>query len=63
MVKTLHFPCRGYRFDPWLGKFLMPHDVAKKTQRTKVHPGGEGIWVGRCYGLNCVSPKICMFKA
>ena len=36
----------------------------KKTKRTKVCPGGksEGIWVGHCSGLNCVSPKICMFK-
>ena len=61
MVKTLHFPCRGHRFDPWLGKFLMPHDVAKKTKRTKVRPGGKRV--GHCSGLNCVSPKICMFKS
>ena len=24
MVKALCFHCRGCRFDPWLGKFLMP---------------------------------------
>ena len=67
MVKTLHFHCRGHRFDPWLGKFHIPHDVAgkKKKKRTKMHPGGasEEIWMGHCCGLNCVSRKICMFKS
>ena len=35
MVKALCFHCRGCRFDPWLGKFLMPGDAAKKKERNK----------------------------
>ena len=29
-VKTLHFQNRGHRFEPWLGKFHMPHNTAKE---------------------------------
>ena len=35
VVKTLCFHCRGRGFDPWLGKFRMPHSVAKKKKKKK----------------------------
>ena len=30
VVKTAPFQCGGHRFDPWSGKFHMPHSAAKK---------------------------------
>ena len=33
IVKTLHFQCRGHRFDPWSGKILCV--VAKNTYINK----------------------------
>ena len=29
----LCFRCRGHRFDPWLGKFHIPYNMAKKKHK------------------------------
>ena len=37
VVKTLCFLCRGWKFDPWSGKFCMLSGVAKnKQKKTKI---------------------------
>ena len=35
VVKTLCFQCRGHRFNPWSGKFLMLHWWQKKKKKKK----------------------------
>ena len=48
VVKTLCFHCRGRGFDPWLGKFRIPHRVAKKKKKKKECPDyikENAIWV------------------
>ena len=43
MVKTLRFHCRGRGFNPWSGKFHVPHGVAKKKKKNSlVTPLGMG---------------------
>ena len=41
MVKTLHFHCRGHRFDPWSGKFCVPHGAAGKKKSLHHRPKGS----------------------
>ena len=35
MVKTLHFHCRGHRFDPWSGKTKIPYVVRCGQKKKK----------------------------
>ena len=51
MVKVLCFHCRGCRFDPWLGKFLMPGDAAPKKKIKE--KGGK-----KFYKKNAVSEAV-----
>ena len=48
MVKTLHFQCRGYGFDPWLGRFCR-FPWWFRQQRICLQGRGPGFnpWVGR----------------
>ena len=36
VIKTLHFHCRGYTFNPWWAKFHMLWGVAKKKKKKPI---------------------------
>ena len=42
MVRTLHFQCRGHRFDLWLGKFCIPLSMARRKKK-KGQPKIQGL--------------------
>ena len=56
-VKTPCFHCRGHGFDPWTGKFLMPHCVAKKKNKNK-SMGGVNKGIGSSPIFSSLMDKI-----
>ena len=36
VVRTLHFQCRGHRFNPWLGDLPISCCVAKKKKKKSI---------------------------
>ena len=45
MVRTLHFHCRGPRFDPWLGTKILPTSQATGQPKKKKKNDISGIQV------------------
>ena len=62
VVKTQRFHCKGYRLDPWLGKWNTTcHSVRPKTKQNKTknwdtiyNPSTELFW-GNCYNAQCLA--------
>lgn len=62
VVKTQRFHCKGYRLDPWLGKWNTTcHSVRPKTKQNKrknwdtiYNPSTEPFW-GNCYNAQCLA--------